>query len=107
MMKMITLGLAAAIALSGLTAAPADAQPPGRDWHHRDHDRDRDRDRGRDWGRHHDRGRDHDRGWRHDRGWHRGWHRGRHDGWGRHRRPFCHWIWRHRHRERICAWRRW
>jgi Ni/Co efflux regulator RcnB len=91
MMKMITLGLAAAIALSGLTAAPAEAQPPGRDWHHRHHDR--------DW--------NHDRDWRHDRGWHRGWDRGRHEGWNRHRRPFCHWIWRHRHRERICTWRNW
>jgi hypothetical protein len=75
-MKMMTLAAAAAIALGGLTAAPAMAQ---RDMH--------------DSMRHDDNGR------------HNGWDRGRHNGWNNHHRRNCQWIWRHHHRERVCGWR--
>lgn len=98
-MKILTLAMAAAIALGGLAAAPALAQPPGRDMHdsmrHGDNDR-------HDNMRHDDRGRH--GGW--DRGRHHGWDRGRHHGWyNHHRRQNCRWVWRHHHRERVCMWR--
>jgi hypothetical protein len=84
-MKILSLAAAAAIALSGLSAAPAMAQPE-RDWHGDRHDRgDRDM-------RHHDRGR------------HGGWDRGNHYGWNNHNRRNCRWVWRHHHRQRVC-WR--
>ena len=81
-MRMTTLAAAAAIALAGLTAAPALAQPPGHDMH---------------GDMRHD-----------DNGRHEGWERGRHYGWNNHhRRQHCRWIWRHHHRQRVCTWRRW
>lgn len=86
-MKMMTLAAAAAIALGGLTAAPAMAQP-GHDMHDSmRHDGDR-----------HDGDRD-------DNGRHNGWGRGHHNGWNNHHRRNCQWIWRHHHRERVCGWR--
>ena len=98
-MKLITLAAAATIALAGLTAAPALAQPPGPDMRHHDTER-------HDNGRHdmdrHDNGRHdmdrHDRDMRHDNGRHRGWDRGRHHGWNRH----CHWVHRHHRNVRVC-----
>jgi hypothetical protein len=86
MMKLMTFAAAAAIALGGLTAAPALAQPPGHDMH--DNMRN-------DNGRHDDNGR------------HEGWDRGHHNGWNNHhRRQVCSWV-GHRHRHRVCEWRRW
>jgi hypothetical protein len=92
MMKLMTFAAAAAIALGGLTAAPALAQPPGHDMRgdsmrHDDNDRhDRDMNRG-------------------DNGRHEGWERGRHNGWNNHhRRQVCRWTWRHHHRQRVCTW---
>ena len=92
-MKMMTLAAAAAIALGGLTAAPALAQPPGHDMHG-------------DNMRHEDNGR-HEGNMRHDdNGRHEGWDRGHHNGWNNHhRRQICRWVGHHRHR--VCEWRRW
>jgi hypothetical protein len=93
-MKIITLAMAAAVALGGLAAAPAIAQPPGHDMmRHDDNDR-------------HDRDMRHNDNDRHDRGRHEGWDRGRHHGWNNHhRRQICRWVWRHHHRDRVCTWR--
>ena len=111
MLRVTSLRLAGAAALTLGGAAAANAQPPG------DHDRTvvrtttvvhRD-DNGRhdgNWngGDRHDRG--WHRGWNNNRGWHRGWDRGRHYGWNRHRRwghgRTCRTIIRHHSRTRIC-----
>jgi opacity protein-like surface antigen len=114
MMKLLTLAAAAAIALGGVAAAPALAQP-GHDMHgdtmrhgdnmrHDDngrHDGDmrHDNDRGHHWNN--DNGRH--EGW--DRGRHNGWDRGRHNGWNNRHSRNCRWVWRHHHRERVCGWR--
>ena len=99
-MKLITFAAAATIALAGLTAAPALAQPPGANMHH---DADRHDNARHDMDRHdngrHDMDR-HDRDMRHDHGRHYGWTRGHHYGWNRHHH--CHWVWRHHHRSRVC-----
>ena len=79
-MKIMTLAAAAAIALGGLTAAPALAQP-GHDMHD---------------SMRHDEGR-HDGDMRNDNG--------RRNGWNNHHRRNCQWIWRHHHRQRVCGWR--
>ena len=88
-MKMMTLAAAAAIALGGLAATPALAQPPGRDM------------RG-DSMQHNDNNMRHD-----DSGRHEGWDSGHHNGWNNHHRhQDCRWVGRH-HRHRVCTWRRW
>ena len=81
-MKLMTFAAAAAIALGGLTAAPALAQP-GHDMH--------------DSGMRHDDNGRHDGDARNDNGRHNGWN-------NHHRRQVCHWVGRH-HRHRVCDWR--
>jgi opacity protein-like surface antigen len=88
-MKMLKLAAVAAFALSGLTAAPALAQPGhdnnGRDMRH-------------NAGGQYDNGNyDNDH---HDNGNHYGWR-------NHHRHQTCHYVWRHHHRERQCSWNRW
>src|SRR3954471_18440520 len=102
MMKMLTLAAAAAIALGGLAAAPALAQP-GHDMH----DMNGDNMRHRDNDRHDNDRRDNDRGhrWNNDNGRHYGWERGHHYGWNNRHSRNCRWVWRHHHRERVCGWR--
>jgi Ni/Co efflux regulator RcnB len=106
MMKMLTLAAAAAIALGGLAAAPALAQP-GHDMHDMNGDNMRHRDNDRHDNDRHDNDRGHN--WNHDNGRHEGWDRGHHNGWNnnRHGRQTCQWVRRHHHRERVCSWRRW
>jgi hypothetical protein len=96
-MKILTFAAAAAIALGGLTAAPALAQP-GHDMHGDSMRHDEGRNNG-----------DMNRGdnGRHNGDMNRG-DNGRHNGWNnRHRRQVCQWVRRHHHRERVCSWRRW